>query len=75
MSVRRIIKPANDNGRSKDAVSYPLEKLYPLIELLALQAVQAERIQNAANDDVRVVPEMPNADEVQSGMGKTEGRR
>ena len=54
MQDQKTMKPANDNTRNRDAASCPIEKLYPLVELLAAQAASAEHAQRAANDNCRL---------------------
>lgn len=54
MHDQKTMKPANDNARNWDAVSCPIEKLYPLVELLAAQAASVEHAQRAANDNCRL---------------------
>ena len=51
MHDQKTMKPANDDAKNGDAVSCPIEKFYPLVELLAVQAASMEHARRAANDN------------------------
>ena len=78
MPARKTIRPANDNAGRREAVSQPIQKLIPLIELLARQAATEDCAARAANDNACAavhITDQTKRGRRQSGRQKKGGRR